>query len=438
MKRNWRMIGLALVLVFGYGAARGGILEEVPPELAEYVARPEPDFAWKLNGTHPSSAGTLYDVELVSQKWQGIVWKHFLHIHEPKHIRHPRHVLLFISGGRNGRQPGTESIEMGLRLAELAGARVATLYQVPNQPLLGGRREDDLITETWLRYLDTGDANWPLLFPMVKSAVKAMDAIQEIAKTQWTEPVAGFVITGGSKRGWTSWLSAVVDKRIVATAPIVIDTLNFRGQMRHQIATWGRYSEQIRDYTSKGLIKEGDETPREAHLRRMMDPYTYRQQLTLPKLLINATNDRYWVVDAMNYYWDDLVGPKYVFYVPNAGHSLSGGRQRAFSTLAAFFQHIATGSSLPKLQWKHSDSADGFRLMMRSSRSPSAARLWTAYSSSKDFREANWRSQPLEPVDGQMVAEVAKPASGYVAFFGELQFDLAGLPYWLSTQIRRE
>jgi len=414
--------------------------KRIPTALYEYVARPEPDFAWKHQNNRQVETGTIDDLELVSQKWHGIVWKHSLQIYEPKRVLHRQHVLLFITGGSNGRQPGQDSIAVGMKLANLAGARVAILYQVPNQPLLQGRKEDDLITETWLRYLKTGDPTWPLLFPMVKSAVKAMDAIEQLAISEWKETLTGFVITGASKRGWTSWLAPVVDKRILATAPIVIDTLNFRRQMKHQLDTWGRYSEQLIDYTSKGLIKgpNEQETPREIQLRRMMDPYTYRKQLTLPKLLINGANDRYWVLDAMNHYWDDLVGPKYVLYVPNAGHGLDGGREVAFATLAAYFQHIATNTPFPTLEWKHENEKDTLRLTIQSSPKPKSARLWTARSSSKDFREAQWHSQPLEQRNGLFVGKLSKPKSGYVASFGELWFAFGGLSYPLSTQVRRE
>src|SRR5690606_11987499 len=129
----------------------------------------------------------------------------------------------------------------------------------------------------------------------------------------------------------------------------------------HQLETWGEYSEQIADYTSKGLVQVMFDKP-EIPLWRWVDPYTYRSKLTLPKLIINGTNDRYWTVDALNLYWDDLPGEKHVRYVPNAGHGLDGGREGALTTLAVFTQHVAQNRPLPKLKWDHTADADQLRL----------------------------------------------------------------------------
>jgi PhoPQ-activated pathogenicity-related protein len=411
----------------------------IPTALQEYVSAKDDAFAWKLLKNDTGEDFLTYDIDLTSQVWQGITWKHALTVFIPINtLRHNDTVLLFITGGSTGSKLGKDDREMGRKLATAAQMPVALLNQVPNQPLLGDRKEDDLISETFLRYLETKDATWPLLFPMVKSAVRAMDALQEIALQKHNQKIERFVVTGGSKRGWTTWLTAVADKRVAGIAPIVIDTLNMRPQMKHQKETWGTYSEQIADYTLKGLVDVMQKQP-EVPLWRWVDPYTYRSQLTLPKMIINGTNDRYWVIDALNLYWDDLVGEKHVLYVPNAGHGLDGGKEKALTTLAVFAQHIAAQEPLPEMTWMHDDDGDQMRLVVHSTPAPKAVRLWVAHSEDKDFRPDHWDATPIPAdADGAYVAHVKKPASGHVAFFAETTNEYGPLEYGLSTQIRQQ
>jgi PhoPQ-activated pathogenicity-related protein len=412
----------------------------VPDALQSYVNRADDSFAWKRVRDAKHDAGTVHDLEVTSQTWQGITWKHVVQVFSPTGdaaVRHPKQMLLFITGGNIGQQPKDDQVKFGLTLARLCQARVAVLYQVPNQPLLGGKREDDLISDTYLKYLETKDATWPLLFPMVKSATRTMDALQQFADSEWKQPVDGFVVSGASKRGWTTWLSAVADRRVIGIAPMVIDTLNFHAQQKYQLETWGKYSEQIDDYTRKGLMDVIEKQP-DNPLWRWVDPYTYREQLTLPKLMINGTNDRYWCVDALNQYWDGLVGPKHVHYVPNAGHGLENNRDRALQTLGAFFHTTARRESFPALEWKHTDEGGRFLLAVKSSSTPVEAKLWTARSASKDFRESKWQFEPLRDESGRFTGSVTKPDGDHVALFGELTFRLGELTYSLATQIRRE
>lgn len=412
--------------------------EELPTTIQQYVAQPDAEFAWTIQNKQALGRAEVWEIELVSQNWHGIIWKHSLLLFQPSEIRYPKHVLLFITGGTTGQKPREGSTQLGLRLATLAKARVAMLHQVPNQPLLDGRKEDDLITETWLRFLSTGDVTWVLHLPMVKSAVRAMDAVEAIAKQQWNGSIDGFVVTGASKRGWTTWLSAVADPRVKAIAPMVIDVLNMRAQTQYQLETWGTYSEQIRDYTSKGLVKQGELTDRETMLWRLVDPYTYRSRLTLPKLLIHGTNDPYWVVDAAKLYWNDLVGPKNLLEIPNGDHGLKGGQDLAVSTLAVFFQHVVGQTPWPEVHWAHADSENHLVLQIDSSPAPKQARLWLAQSPTKDFRKATWNAQPLTASSNRFVAKVPKPKQGHVAFFGELRFEHDGVPFSLCTLVRRE
>jgi len=415
------------------------LLATVPPArggLEEYVKRDDPAFAWSVAKVEESEAGKVTHVNLTSQKWQGLTWVHRLRVYEPANVPAGDAVLLFITGGSSTGRATPEDDRTGFALAALCGARVAVLPQVPNQPILGGKSEDTLIAETFVRYLETKDENWPLLFPMVKAAVRAMDAVQQWAQREGKPAVKRFVVTGASKRGWTTWLTGVVDPRVIAVAPMVIDTLNMKAQKAHSLEVWGKFSEEIDDYTRRGLT-DRDGEPDAEKLWNMVDPFTYRDRLALPKLLINGTNDRYWTLDALNIYWDDLKGPKAVVYVPNAGHNLAVNRDYALNGIGVFFRHNAANRPWPELSWKHGDGDGLLRLTVKSSPEPTKALLWVATSETRDFRDSVWESRPMTVQGGTANGEAPRPSKGYVALFGDLQYETDGVPFHLSTQIRQ-
>ena len=114
------------------------------------------------------------------------------------------------------------------------GSIAADLRQIPNQPTVfladpskAQRTEDAVIAWTWKTFIENPDDPSILLrLPMTKAVVKAMDAITEFTNKKSKVEIKKFMIAGASKRGWTTWTTAAVDKRVFAAAPIVMDMLN--------------------------------------------------------------------------------------------------------------------------------------------------------------------------------------------------------------------
>ena len=416
-------------------------------DLDAFVRRPDPTFSWKHMESRSLPEGRVHRLALTSQTWQGRPWTHALQIFEPADIKHPQLMLLFLTGGSNRDGQATfPNMGEGLELAKACGGRVAILPQVPNQPLLDGKVEDDLIAETLVRYLETKDEDWPLLQPMVKSAVRAMDAIQAWSKAEDRPVPARFVVSGASKRGWTTWLTAAVDDRVAAIAPLVIPTLNMKSQKEHQIASWGKYSEQIDDYVRRGLLAKMDEPAGET-LWKLIDPYTYRDRLTMPKLQINGTNDPYWTLDSMNLYWNELKGPSFVAYLPNAKHDLGEHRDWAVNGVGALFRHVASGRAMPEIAGEF--RMDGDRIAFSATASPRPSKpdiegfqVWGASALERDFRKSEWNKLSFackydpEPfgVEGSTGLPSGLPLPN-IAVFADFVFEIEGLEYHLTSPI---
>jgi PhoPQ-activated pathogenicity-related protein len=332
-----------------------------------------------------------------------------------------------------GEDPGSKA-RLLATVGEQMQCPVAVLLHVPQQPIFDGLVEDEIISLTFARFLLTGDAEWPLLLPMVKSAVRGMDAVQEFTRKEWSLDIEHFTVTGASKRGWTTWLTSAVDRRVAALAPMVIDMLNMTPQMKHQVESFGTYSEQLQDYTSKGLqnflATEGGQK-----LATIVDPYNYRDRISQPKLIILATNDRYWPLDALNLYWDGLTGEKYILYVPNNGHGIKDF-VRLVGGLNALHQHTANGKKLPKLDWNFVERNGRLHLKVTSDKAPNQMQIWTAASKSRDFREAQFVSKPMTADGDAYFFDMPVPESGYVALLGEAVFNGERVPYYLSTNVR--
>lgn len=409
-------------------------------DLRSYVEKPDAAFAWRVvesqrdgeslldepgrdTGTRTNAGGESVRIALTSQTWRGGDWTHTLYVYLPP-ARDGSLALLFVGSGPVDGEAAA--------LAARVRAPVAVVDSVPNQPLLGGKREDDLIAETFMRFLTTGEGDWPLLLPMVKSVTRAMDALQAFGRTRGVE-LSGFVVTGSSKRGWTTWLTAAVDARVRGLAPRVIDMLNIPAQMPHQLRSWGTYSEMLAPYTKPGLPSL-IEHPQGRQLVALVDPYAYREQIAQPKLILLGTNDRYWALDALSQYWDGLRGAKNVLYVPNAGHGL---RDEALwqTSLVCFFHAVSAGRELPTPNMSAVARDGMLRVLAQSSAPADAATLWHAQAPTRDFREATWRSAPMQGEGAAWRTELPLDGAAYTATYVTLRYAHDGEPCSLSTPV---
>jgi len=413
--------------------------------LRDYVAQPDASYNWRVRREGKLSGANYAELILTSQTWRGIKWNHQLFVLTPPNAeKQSKHALLFISGGRwkpeyNKAPTEADKLPSEAGIFALLAARlktpIAILLQVPQQPIFNGKYEDEIIAHTFKNFLKSRDPTWPLLLPMVKSAARGMDATSEFLKREADYDASTFTVTGASKRGWTTWLTGAVDKRATLIAPMVIDMLKMDVQMKHQKKVWGDLSYKISDYTELNLQEQLGTSGGQA-LRQLVDPYSYRDRLTQPKLIIIGTNDHYWPLDALNLYWDDLKGPKHILYVPNNRHGIKD-LARVMGSLNALHQSAVSKTELPKLDWTFRNGGRSTRLSVKSDKKPQTIVGWMANSKTRDFRGAKWTESKMDHSGPNWTMSVEHPESGYLAFFAEARYNDYGpsLAYF-STNLR--
>ncbi len=335
---------------------------------------PDASFSHSFPLKHAVEAATDWSVAwhhdrflLKASGWRNEPWRHeVLWAGEPGDV-----AFLEITGDN----VADEDLIWARQLAAMSAMPVAVLCQVPNQPIFD-LFEDDLIAHSFVEYLRTDSVEWPLLVPMVRSVLAAMDMLQQ------ERGVQKFVVTGASKRGWTtSLLAALNDPRVIGIAPRIFDNLNFPVQLARQIEAWGEPSEEIDPYVQRGLhqvlqTREGEK------LLELVDPWLMRDAIQVPTLIINGANDPFWMPDALGVYWGGLPGAHHCLVQPNVGHSLGDIRYWG-PTITAFSRACQAGELLPSPTLEISeDSAVGQCAGM------SSWELWVAEAEGMRFAEA--------------------------------------------------
>jgi len=431
---------LCLALVASLAQAQDHMRKTaLPTPLDTYVAAPDDNYRYELVSKEERDDWASYTLHMTSQKWlteaevDHPLWEHYMTVCVPKEVKHQT-AFLFIGGG--GRDSEAPRVAGGIprQLALKTGSIAVELSQIPNQPLTftddgKPRKEDSMIAYTWDKFMRTGDTKWPARLPMTKAVVRAMDTVQDFCAKQLPAPVQinDFVVGGGSKRGWTTWTTAAVDTRVRAIVPIVIDLLNLVPSFRHHWEAYGAWAPAVDDYQEMEIFNRM-ETPEFAELLKITEPYSYRERYTMPKFVVNAADDEFFLPDSQQFYWSELPGPKRLRCIPNTGHGLGGSD--VLDSVLAFYNCILTNTDLPDYDWTYPSSTS----TTVTAKSPvKEVKLWQATNTeARDFRlnivgDESWTATTLTAdADGNYTGTVENPEKGWRAFVVELTFDVPG------------
>ena len=416
--------------------------------MKDYVTKADPAFRYEVAETFNGEGWTEHRVKMVSGTWltkQEVnhpEWWHWVTIVVPIEVTETE-ALMVIGGGSTEDEKPQAANELLVQAAVGTKSIIAEISNIPFQPLnyvndeKDDRFEDDLIAYGWRQYLEGGakdeDVEWLAHIPMTRAVVRAMDVVQEISM-DLSKPVDSFVVAGASKRGWATWTTAIVDERVIAIIPVVIDMLNVESSFNHHWRCYGAWSPAINDYINEGIM-DWTGSKEYARLLELVEPYSFIDQLTLPKFLINATGDEFFITDSWQFYWDDLVGDKYIQYVPNANHGLNGTYN--LGSLVAFYNAVITESAIPKVDW--SVSADSIYLEVLSDVDYKVTKWEAVNENARDFRVPVigrvWKDSELSKTsNNQYAIHFPAPERGYKAGMLEIIFDSGTeVPFTFTT-----
>ena len=374
-------------------------------DLDRYMALPTPDYKWEYNASLAYEGSiplvgkyTAYFLNMTSHRWLTDeeagpcgLWQHAVMVVVPHNLDKSVDTAMVwpTLGNDPPGVPGDTEGDMVLVTTLAVSARqvVVAVFQTPNQMCTfpqdpkhtANRSEDSLIAYTWRRYLDLmheGDTDgrafrWPSHVPMTMAVVRTMDATQEFLSKcdecglKDAVPQA-FIPFGASKRGWVSWMTAAVDKRVCAIAPVVMDLLHMSKGFHMWWRNYGGLSFIARDYWNEDLLKWLD-TPEMDAFFSFEDPIVYKDRYTeLPKLVITSTGDEFFQVMDDHLWFDEMPGNNHLLRAPNADHLEVTGLSKIIPSLVTWVHTInlqrkakAPEPVLPALTWQMWSEGEG-------------------------------------------------------------------------------
>ncbi|XP_048349982.1 autocrine proliferation repressor protein A-like [Sphaerodactylus townsendi] len=389
--------------------------------LDEFVNRPDPHYNYTFLRTKDGFfLGILTKVDIInmtSQKWldksevDKSVWSHELMIGLFQYttrlkFRTKSCLLMIVPGQNDALTPRDNLTRRALMYTSVATKSVvAVLRGTLPQPLtfsnhpLGHKNITgyDIVAYTWWNFLHnmTVSPHWLVQFPMVKAVVRAMDTITDYMKKKYRVDVTEFTLAGVGLGGWISWLTAAVDKRVKAIAPVAMDFLNFTESFKHHYRAYCGWSYMLRPFVEMNITQELD-NPRFQELASHVDPLEYNERYeNVTKYIIVLSGDEFFPPDNSRYYFSQLEGVKLLLIMANKDYGNLHNKTptpQLIETIASFYlRMVIKNYSPPKISWKIEMGSPGWLGKREISPSPSsqaASRENAGCSPSRSPREA--------------------------------------------------
>jgi PhoPQ-activated pathogenicity-related protein len=443
-------------------------------ELFNYVAQKDLSFEYfdtgsMLNVDQTHGKWTGYLLNVTSQTWRSTEevsiakWTHTLAVIVPEQLIITDQALIYLTGGDNVPsdiiREDREDIILASTIAIQTQSIVGVMFQIPNQPIIfrtdplqKQRHEDAVVGYTWLEFFrNTSRSEVLSHVPMTKAGVRGMDTLAHFCASRNIAQLRQFVVAGASKRGWTTWLVGAVDRRVKAVIPVVMDLLHLQTSLVHHYQSLGGWSFAFDDYYQLELTRYIN-TPLMSRMSQIIDPVTYISFLDLPKLVIGATGDEFFLLDDDQYWWGQLPGKTLRLMIPNAEHSLDTGILTVINGVSGFYYSITRDLSLPEITWNITRKTDQTILDVFTIPTPSLALIrqaTTLKSDRRDFRLVThkencsflviedkyciqpviWYVKGLTPAS-QMTYTLEK-AKPYTGFLLEMTFPIQGSELYL-------
>ena len=363
--------------------------------LDDYVRKPESVYAWHDTGFVYQKLpfkSTAHMLNVSSLEWldtskavgpNGALWTHQVLVVVPEKVTIFNMSTVVLTGSCNAdRGNGTgphpppaddEYLVVADNIAAQTGGTVVVVYQIPNckyvfpsDPSQKPREEDALIAWAWHEYIvdPAHNPEWLPRLPMAKAGFQCMKAAAEYLVQQKIADPKGWLVSGASKRGWTSWMVGATTPfkglpLVIGIAPLVPIVPDLIAEVHRQWMSYDGFTFAFADYAAVNLTQVLD-GPEFKTALEIIDPIYYGDRLSqVPKVVVLSSDDEFMQFDWSDIWYSKLTGEKHLLIAPNSEHSLATGIPEILACLAAFYKSLALGiQQRPTFDYSY-DSTNG-------------------------------------------------------------------------------